>query len=58
MSFRSDRSGMSQSSIGSAYSRASGIKALDDMRAAKAETIDKRQLVYQHKTHHEKQYKQ
>ena len=49
---------MSQSSIGSAYSRASGIKALDDMRAAKAETIDKRQLVYQHKTHHEKQYKQ
>ena len=60
MSFSSHKSGLSQSSVGSTqskYSRASGIRALDNMRAAKAETVDDRQIIYQNRIKEEKQLK-
>ena len=55
MSISSRKSGTSQSSINSTYSRASGIRALDDLRTAKAETVDTRQIVYKAKVNEEKQ---
>ena len=49
---------ISMSSAGSQFSRASGIKALDDMRTSKAESVDTRQLSYYVRTDQTKQLKQ
>ena len=48
---------MSASSIGSTYSKFSGIPALDSLRTAKAETVCERDYIYQFKKEKEKQLK-